>query len=517
MNRKIRTILVAIVANLFLIGIKFFLARISSSIALGASAWHSLSDLFPSAVVLFGLILTRGDGNSASPKVVKIENGIAMVVSGFIFFVGIEIIREAFAREARELENIALVTVISLASIAITYFMAQYQIFVGKEAESPALVANGIHARADMYSSIAVMCALVGALMGFSALDKIAALLIALLIMMNGLEVLSGAIEGLRRGGLLHLGHDDLSLENLIRKKALRYLPIGMIFAILAYASSGIFTVRWDEVAIVKRFGKPVRQVSSGLHYRLPWPFESQDSVTTSEVRMERVPNSLMVTGDSNLIEIEAVAHYQVSDPFAFLYKVSDPQNLVSDAALSALRGYINRNPVDFLITEGKDLIQTEALASAQAQLDAQGTGIKLLALQVTRDTPPADVLEAFRDVASAREDRSTYINEALAYQAELLPKTRGDAQKAIEEASAYREQKIRMSSGEAARFLAKAKAYRSNPGVTEKRMYIETMEKNLVSIEKLIVDKRVKVDTTDLWLTNGNQISVKKEAGNDE
>jgi membrane protease subunit HflK len=232
---------------------------------------------------------------------------------------------------------------------------------------------------------------------------------------------------------------------------------------------------------------------------------------------MERVPTSLMVTGDSNLIEIEAVAHYRVSDPFAFLYTVADPQNLVRDAALSALRGYINRNPVDFLITEGKDRIQTEALASAQVQLDAQGAGIKLLALQVTRDTPPADVLEAFRDVASAREDKNTYINEALAYQAELLPKTRGDAQKALEEATAYKERKIRMSSGEAARFLAKAKAYRTNPGVTEKRMYIEAMEKNLVSINKLIVDKRVKVDTTDLWFTNGNPLSMKKEAGNDE
>lgn len=517
MNRKIRTILVAIVANLLLIGIKFFLARLSGSIALGASAWHSFSDLFPSAVVLFGLLLTRGDGDAASPRVVKIENAIAIVVSGFIFFVGIEIIREAFTRESRELENIALVTVISLASIAITYFMAQYQIFVGKETDSPALAANGIHARADMYSSIAVMCALVGALMGFSALDKIAALLIALLIMVNGLEVLTGAVEGLRRGGLLHLGHDDLSLENLIWKKTLRYLPVGIVFAVAGYFSSGIFSVRWDEVAIVKRFGKPIRQVQSGLYYRLPWPFESEDTVAASEVRMERVPTSLMVTGDSNLIEIEAVAHYRVSDPFAFLYTVADPQNLVRDAALSALRGYINRNPVDFLITEGKDRIQTEALASAQVQLDAQGAGIKLLALQVTRDTPPADVLEAFRDVASAREDKNTYINEALAYQAELLPKTRGDAQKALEEATAYKERKIRMSSGEAARFLAKAKAYRTNPGVTEKRMYIEAMEKNLVSINKLIVDKRVKVDTTDLWFTNGNPLSMKKEAGNDE
>lgn len=513
MNRKIRTILVAIVANLLLIGIKFFLARISGSIALGASAWHSFSDLFPSAVVLFGLLLTRGDGNSASPKVIKIENIIAIVVSGFVFLVGIEIIREAFAQEARELTNIALVTVISLVSIAITYFMAQYQIFVGKEAHSPALKANGIHARADMYSSIAVLCALVGALMGFSALDKIAALLIAFLIMMNGFEVLVGAIEGLRKGGLLHLGHDDLTLENIIWKKASRYFPVGIALAAVAYVSSGVFSVRWDEVSIVKRFGKPVRQVTSGLHYRLPWPIESRDSVTTSEVRMERVPTSLMVTGDSNLIEVEAVVHYQVSDPFAFLYKVADPQNLVSDAALAALRGYINRNPVDFLITEGKDRIQTEALAAAQDQLEAQGTGIKLLALQVIRDTPPSDVLEAFRDVASAREDKNTYINEALAYQAELLPKTRGDAQKSIEEATAYRERKIRMSSGEASRFLSKAAAYRANPSITEKRMYLEAMEMNLVSIEKLIVDKRVKLDTTDLWLTDGNQLSVKKEA----
>ena len=394
---------------------------------------------------------------------------------------------------------------ISLASIAITYFMSRYQIFVGRETNSPSLIANGTHARVDMYSSIVVVAALVGYIMGFTTLDKIAAAIIVLLILGNGLEVLGNAVKALRRGGFLDLAHKDgeVYLEKILRWFR-RFAVAGIILAVIVYFASGVYTVRWNEEAIVKRFGEPVRQVQAGLHYRLPWPFESVNRIGVTDVRMEKVPNSLMLTGDENLIEIEAVVHYRVKDAFSFIYNLSDPEELVRSTVESALRNQINQNSVDFIITVGKNRIQERAKQIAQDALNRQKSGIQLLTVQLTKDIPPGDVMEAFRDVASAREDKNTYINEALGYQSEVVPKARGEAQKQVEQALAYRGKKIHTATGDARRFLSKLREYRKSRAITEKRLYIEALEKILVNVNKLIVDEKVQVENTELWFLKG-------------
>ncbi|NHZ84620.1 MAG: FtsH protease activity modulator HflK [Planctomycetia bacterium] len=506
MNRKEKTVLVAMTANLLLIVLKFFLASLSGSVALKASAWHSFSDLIPSLVVLMGLILARRENIEATRGISRIENIIAIIVSGFIFYVGIEIVRDVFSRGAEELSNVPLVAVISLVSIAITYFMARYQIFVGRETNSPGLIANGTHARVDMYSSIVVVIALMGYIMGFTTLDRIAAAIIVLLILGNGLEVLTSAIKALRQGGFLDFAYHDESVFIMkIMRWSRRFVLVGLILFIVAYLASGIFIVRWNEEAIVKRFGKPIRQVEAGIHYRLPQPFEAVDRVAVTDVRMEKVPSSFMLTGDENLIEIEAVVHYQVKDAFAFNYNLSKPKDLVGSVVESILRQQINRNTIEFVLTDGKQQIQQMAQRLSQQVLDDRESGIKLLTIQLIKDTPPTDVMEAFRDVASAREDKNTYINEALAYQSEIVPKARGEAQKLIEEAYSYREQKTRTANGDAQRFLSKLQEYQKSREITKRRLYIEALEKTLANVNKLIIDEKVQVDNTDLWFFKGD------------
>ncbi|NIA31155.1 MAG: FtsH protease activity modulator HflK [Actinobacteria bacterium] len=488
-----------------LVSLKFFLASLSGSVALKASAWHSFSDIIPSLVVLMGLILARREDTEATRGISRIENIIAIIVSGFIFYVGIEIVRDVLSHGAEKLSNVPLVAVISLLSIAITYFMSRYQIFVGRQTNSPGLIANGTHARVDMYSSIVVVVALVGYIMGFATLDRIAAVIIVLLILSNGLEVLGSAVKALRRGGFLSFSYkgEEVLLVNLIRK-ARRFAMIGLILAALVYLASGVYSVQWNEEAIVNRFGKPVRQVEAGLHYRLPWPFETVNRIGVHDVRTEKIPSSLMLTGDENLIEIEAVVHYQVKDAFAFIYNLSDARELVNSVVESALRHQINQNSIDFILTEGKTEIQQQARKVAQQTLDDRNAGIRLLIVQLTKDSPPADVMEAFRDVASAREDRSTYINEALAYQSEIVPKARGEAQKMVEDALAYREKKIRTATGDASRFLSKLREYQKSRDITERRLYIEAMEKILANVNKFILDEKVQTDNTELWFLKG-------------
>ncbi len=501
MNRKVKAVIIVIAANLLLIVLKFFLASLSGSVALRASAWHSFSDLIPSLVVLTGFILARREDTEASKGISRVENIIAIIVSGFIFYVGIEIVRDVFSSDTEELSNVVLVAAISLITIVITYFMSHYQIFVGRETNSPGLIANGTHARVDMYSSIVIVAALVGYTMGFATLDKIAATIIVFLILSNGLEVLTNAVKALRRGGFLDFAdHGTEMILGRLGQWVRRLALIGIIIALIAYLLSGIYTVHWNEEVIVKRFGKPIRQVQAGIYYHLPWPLETLDRVALSDVRTTEIPVSLMLSGDENIIELEAVAHYQVKDAFAFTYSLSDPKELVRSAVVSALRHQIGRNSIESILTEGKNQIQERAQQMAQDVLDQQQSGIQLLTVQLSKAAPPANVMEAFRDVASAREDKNTYINEALAYQAEIIPKTRGEAQKQLELAMAYRSTKIHTATGDAQRFLSKLREYQKYRTITEKRLYIEALEKALVNVNKLILDEGIQVEDTDLW-----------------
>lgn len=199
MNRKEKAVIVAMTANGLLIALKFFLAFLSGSMAMRVSAWHSFSDLIPSLIVLTGLILSRWENTEATQGISRIENIMAIIVSGFIFYVGFEIAREVLTRGVVKLTNVPTVAVASLATIAISYFMARYQITVGRETNSPGLIAIGTHARVDMYSSIVVVIALVGYIFGLRRLDQVTAAVIVILIVFNGWEVLSGAVKALRQ------------------------------------------------------------------------------------------------------------------------------------------------------------------------------------------------------------------------------------------------------------------------------------------------------------------------------
>jgi membrane protease subunit HflK len=221
-------------------------------------------------------------------------------------------------------------------------------------------------------------------------------------------------------------------------------------------------------------------------------------------VRTANTQKALMLTGDENLIEVEASVHFNVRNAFDFAYRVSAPQVMVGLAVESAVRQVISRLPVDTILTAGKADIQNNTLKSAQEILDRAGAGVGLMAVQLIRAAPPEDVLPAFQDVASAKEDQATYLNEAYAYKNEVIPASRGKAAEIIASAESYREEKIARSRGDANSFLNRLRAFKENQDITKARLYIETMEKILTGNEKIIVDKRVNIQAADLWMLNG-------------
>jgi membrane protease subunit HflK len=293
-----------------------------------------------------------------------------------------------------------------------------------------------------------------------------------------------------------------------LRPPAIRWI-VGAV--VLLWLASGIYIVEPDEVGVVQRFGAYHRTTQPGPHYHFPFPIEKVQTpkvtkiqrveigfrgstafVTQGGAQIRLVPEeSLMLTGDENIVDVQFIVQYQIADAEKFLFRIANPEKTVKDAAEAAMREVIGYNKIDAALTDGKLAIQNEARALMQRILDTYESGIRVVAVQLQDVHPPKQVIDAFKDVASAKEDKSRFINEAEAYENDLLPRTRGEAARIINEAEAYRETVIRKAEGEAARFTSVLAQYRKAEDVTRRRLLIETMEAVFGSdgVHKTIVD----------------------------
>ena len=313
-------------------------------------------------------------------------------------------------------------------------------------------------------------------------------------------------LNGSRGGG------PNNPFERLSRFK----LPSGRLVLLIGVAAvvlwllSGIYIVNPDEQGVVLRFGRYDRTVDPGPHYALPAPFETVykpqvTQVLRSEVGFRSVGQSAtfqqgqvrtiaeeasMLTGDENIVNVQFSVQYKISDPVQYLFNVSAPTALVRNAAEAAMREVIGNSEIDSAITDGKLKIQSEATQLLQQILNRYGAGIQVIAVQLQDVHPPKEVIDAFKDVASAREDKSRIINQAEAYRNELLPRARGQAAAMKNQAEAYSATRVRNAEGDAERFNALRVEYDKAPKVTKQRLYYETMEDILAgSGEKVLMD----------------------------
>ena len=285
-----------------------------------------------------------------------------------------------------------------------------------------------------------------------------------------------------------------------------RWILYGVVALVLLWVASGIYIVNPAELAVVLRFGKAVGVTGPGMHYHLPSPVERVEIERVTEVkRMEigfrTIPGtdppryqkvlkeSLMLTGDENIVDVELIVQFLISDIEAYLFNVADQRAAVMSVSEAALRQVVGRHTIDQALTEGKFQIQEEIEQQIQEVFDLYRIGLKVAQVKLQAVSVPKEVDHAFKDVASAREDRERLRNEADAYRNDIIPKTRGEAQKMAREAEAYKVERVNRSRGDAERFLAVLKEYRSAKDVTETRLYLETMEKILPGIQKYIIE----------------------------
>ncbi len=287
-----------------------------------------------------------------------------------------------------------------------------------------------------------------------------------------------------------------------------RPIILGLLVLLVLYIASGLYRVLPDEQGVVLRFGKYVHTTQPGLHYHFPMPFErvltpkvtkvnrvdvgfrpASDSGRTSGVG--NVPEeSLMLTGDENIVDINYSVFWVIKDAQKFLFNIQSPVETVKATSETAMREVIAKNEIQTILTEGRSNIEVEVQDITQQILDEYGSGIQITQVQTQQADPPAQVIDAFRDVQAARADRERAKNEAEAYANDVIPRARGEAEQVLQQAEAYKKEVVAKAEGEASRFLAIYGEYKNAKQVTQERMYLETMEKVLADIDKVIIDK---------------------------
>ena len=280
-----------------------------------------------------------------------------------------------------------------------------------------------------------------------------------------------------------------------------KLIPL-LVAALALWLFTGVYMVGPDEVGVVRTFGEYTRVTQSGLNYHFPYPIEQVNTPAVTEVKRIEIgfrtlnngqyrtveKESLMLTGDENIVDAEMIVQYKIKDPVAYLFKIVEPELTVREAAEASLRSVVGRNKIDETLTTGKFQIQEGTKTQLQLILDKYESGIHVVAVQLQDVSPPKEVIGAFKDVASAKEDKNRMVNQAEGYRNDVIPKARGEAEAMIRDAEGFRESRIKRSEGDAAKFTTILKEYRKAKSITQKRLYLETMERVLPGIEKIIV-----------------------------
>jgi membrane protease subunit HflK len=283
-----------------------------------------------------------------------------------------------------------------------------------------------------------------------------------------------------------------------------------VIAGIAIWLLSGFFRVQPDELGAVLRFGKHVRTVQPGLNYHIPYPVEtvllpkalrvstlnigmtvSDDSGRRGRVVRDVPEESLMLTGDENIVDVDFTVLWRIAPDGVgkFLFNIQNPEGTVKAVAESAMREVIGRSDIQPILTGARNTTESAVHQLMQKTLDSYGAGILIQQVQMQKVDPPQQVIDSFRDVQAARADLERLQNEAQTYANRVVPDARGRAAQVLQQAQGYKEQAVAEAKGQAARFLSVYDEYKKAPEVTRQRIYLETMEHVLGPADKVILD----------------------------
>jgi len=294
-----------------------------------------------------------------------------------------------------------------------------------------------------------------------------------------------------------------------------RGLMFLLLLVVVVWFGGGFYRVQPDEQGVVLRFGAYSYWTPPGLHWHLPWPIESVELPTVTRINRTEIgyrstaggnvesghdsagrdvlAESLMLTGDENIIDIDVAVFWRINNASAFLFNTANPEALVRGVAESSMREVIGRTPIQPALGPLRGQIEGDVLKQTQEILDRYKAGVEITQVQLQKVDPPAAVIESFRDVQRANTDAERMRNEAESYRNDIVPRARGDAARIVAEGQGAKAASVAQANGEAQRFNSVLKAYQAAKDVTLSRMYLDTMEDVLAHSQPLVVDDKLK------------------------
>ena len=285
------------------------------------------------------------------------------------------------------------------------------------------------------------------------------------------------------------------------------FILVGLI-GVLVWLGSGFYRVQPGEQGVTMLFGKYVGTTSPGLNYWFPGPvgqvfrpnvevtnqitvgYRGTGDVSRGGASRDIPQESLMLTGDQNIIDIDFVVQWRIKDAPDYLFNIRDPEQTVKVAAESAMREIVGTTSLQDALTVGRQAVENETRDVLQRVLDEYGAGIFIADLKLQQSDPPKEVIDAFNDVQRARQDRERSQNEAIAYRNDIVPRAKGEAERQIQRANAYKERLIKEAEGEARRFISVYETYRVAKDITTQRLYLESIQEVLKGTDKVLIDE---------------------------
>ena len=287
-----------------------------------------------------------------------------------------------------------------------------------------------------------------------------------------------------------------------------RAVALMILLAVMGWLTMGFYTVGPEQLGVELVFGKRGEQTGPGLHWNFPSPVgqvmrppvgrvnrvevgfrSTSGQVGVPESTRDVTSESLMLTGDENIIDVQFSVLWRINDANQFLFNVRNGEQTVKDAAESAMREAIGRTDFESARTSGRTKLGDGAKELLQKILDTYQSGVLVVELSVQSIDPPKQVIDAFRDVQAARADKERSSNEALAYRNEVVQRAEGQAERLIREGEAYKSEKVARATGDAQRFISVYDEFKLAPDVTRRRLYLETMEEIMAGIDKVLID----------------------------
>ncbi|WP_313952212.1 FtsH protease activity modulator HflK, partial [Accumulibacter sp.] len=275
-----------------------------------------------------------------------------------------------------------------------------------------------------------------------------------------------------------------------------------LVLVVVVWLASGFYIVDAGQRGLVLQFGRYSESTDPGLRWRLPYPIQSHELVNLSGVRTLEVgyrgternkvlKESLMLTDDENIINIQFAVQYILKDPVDYVFANRNPDEAVMQVAETAIRQVVGKNKMDFVLYEGREQVAVNASQLMQEILDRYKTGILISKVTMQNAQPPEQVQAAFDDAVKASQDRARQKNEGQAYANDVIPRARGTAARLFEEAEGYKQRVIANAEGDASRFTQINTEYAKAPEVTRTRMYLDTMQQVYSNTSKVMIDTK--------------------------